>query len=221
MAQQPERDESGNGTVKPGDGHTLPSYRWWQLFSRSLFHLHLAGEGGAPETWSVDVRHGGDTNGEVHAQLYRGGVNQVRAKLPAAFAVPGGRIEVVVSGYGLKRCHYVTHDGSERQLVPDPASAEGRRARLERTHPALSRAVAVASLGVLAGAFLLGTPQIVEQLTHILPISENVGTFSSPLYLPAWANMVLLLGALVASTERALRLRYNWILDGGFFDGGD
>lgn len=207
--------------VKAGDGHTLPRYRWWQLFSRSLFHLHLAGEGSAPQTWSIDVRHGGDADGEVRARLYLDGVNQARSKLPAAFAVPGGTIEVVGSAFGLKRCHYVTYDGTERQLMPDPASAEGRRARLERTNPRLSRAIGTASVTVLAVALVLAVPQGIEQLTQLPPIAERIGTFPSPVHLPAWANTALLLATLVASTERALRLRYNRILDGGLFDGGD
>lgn len=207
--------------VKAGDGHTLPRYRWWQLFSRSLFHLHLAGEGSAPQTWSIDVRHGGDADGEVRARLYLDGVNQARSKLPAAFAVPGGTIEVVGSAFGLKRCHYVTYDGTERQLMPDPASAEGRRARLERTYPRLSRAIGIASVTVLAVALVLAVPQGIEQLTQLPPIAERIGTFPSPVHLPAWANTALLLATLVASTERALRLRYNRILDGGLFDGGD
>lgn len=207
--------------VKAGDGHTLPRYRWWQLFSRSLFHLHLVGEGGAPQIWSIDVRHGGDSDGEVRARLYLDGVNRARSKLPAAFPVPGGTIEVVASGFGLRRCHYVTRDGSERQLVPDPASAEGRRARLERTNPGLSRAVGAASVTVLVVALVLAVPQVVEQVTQLPPIAERIGTFSSPFNLPAWANIALLLATLAASTERALRLRYNRILDGGFFDDGD
>src|SRR5690625_417892 len=83
--------------TKPGDGHALQRYRWWQLFSRSLFHLHLRSERGASETWSVEVRHGGDSNGEVYAQLYRDGLNHARSKLPATCAIPGGTIEVVAS----------------------------------------------------------------------------------------------------------------------------
>jgi hypothetical protein len=30
-----------------------------------------------------------------------------------------------------------------------------------------------------------------------------------------WGNLVLGFGTVAASTERALRLRYNWLLDGG------
>lgn len=207
--------------VEPGDGHPLQRFRWWQMFSRSLFHLRLGSESGAPETWSVDVRHGGDSNGEVYAQLYRDGVSHARSKLPAAFPVPGGTIEVAASGFGLRRCHYVAHDGTERQLVPDPASAEGRRARLERRQPALSRGLGLVSVTVLLVGLVLGVPQLVEELTRIPPVADAIGTFASPFHLPAWANISLVLATLVASTERALRLRYNWLLDGGIFDGTD
>lgn len=207
--------------VMPGDNHALPSYRWWQLFSRSLFHLHLSGDASTPETWSVDVRHGGDSNGEVYAKLYRDGVNVARSKLPAAFPVPGGTIEVAAGSYGLKRCQYVALDGTQRQLVPDRASAEGRRAHLARTRPALSHAIGITSVVVLLVALVVGVPQIIEQITVIPIVAERIGTFISPIRLSTWANIFLLFATVAASTERALRLRYNWILDGGIFDGGD
>lgn len=205
--------------VQPGDGHPLQRFRWWQPFSRSLFHLRLTGEDGQWHTWSVDVRHGGDSNGEVRAQLYCDGQHHARSKLPAAFPLPGGTVEVVASGYGLKRCHYVSHDGAERQLMPDSASAEGRRARLEREHPALGRAIGCVSVAVLVVALILGFPQIVQQISQIPPIADNFGSFTSPIRLPAWFNVTLLVATLVASTERALRLRNHWLLDGGLFDG--
>ena len=170
--------------VQPGDGHPLKRYRWWQLFSRSLFHLRLDGIAGAEEVWSVDVRPGGDSNGEVWAKLYLNGYNHARSKLPAAFAVSGGTIEVAISGYGIKRCHYVTDDGTPRMLAPDPGSAEGRRARLDRAHPVLSRTIAAVSVLVLIIALVLGVPQIIEDITRIPPVADTVGTFVSPFHLP-------------------------------------
>ncbi|NOV95516.1 hypothetical protein [Isoptericola halotolerans] len=205
--------------VKPGAGHPLPRFRWWQPFSRALLHLHLDGEGGQLHTWSVDVKLWGDSNGEVLAHLYRDGHHHASSKLPAAFPVPGGTVEVAASGYGLRRCHYVADDGTERQLVPDPASAEGRRARLERDHPAADQALGAVSLAVLLVALVLGLPQIAEEITRIPPVAEHVGTFTSPIQLPAWLNVGLFMAALLASTERALRLRYHWLLDGGLFEG--
>ncbi len=208
--------------VKPGDGHPLRRFRWWQLFFRSVYHLTLRDEDGRTRTWSIDVRHGGDSDdGEVRARLYRDGINQAVSKLPAAFPVPGGIVEVIASGYGLKRCHFIADDGRERQLSPDRASAEGRRAQLDREHPAASRAIGATSVIVLVVGLVLGVPQIIEQITHIPWVAENIGVFTSPIHLPAWLNIALLVGTLAASTERALRLRYNWLLDGGLFEGDD
>ncbi|GAB2621096.1 hypothetical protein [Pseudactinotalea suaedae] len=207
--------------VKPGDGHPLPRFRWWQPLSRALFHLSLTGADGEPETWSVDVRLWGDDNGDVFAELYRNGAHHARSKVPAELPVTGGTVQVATSSYGLRRCHYVTESGQERQLVPDPASAEGRRARLERDRPGLSRAIGALTWTVLAVALVLGIPQIVEQITQIPPVAENVGTFTSPVHLPGWLNIGLGVAAAVASTERALRLRYHWLLDGGLFEGDE
>lgn len=208
--------------VKPGDGHALARFRWWQPLSRALFHLDLAddSDGDGPQRWSVDVRLWGDgDDGEVRARLYADGTHRATSKLPAEFPVPGGTIQVVASSYGLRRCHYVTGAGLERQLVPDRASAEGRRARLERRNPGLSRTLATISVAILLVALLLGLPQIAQEITQIPPIAERIGTFTSPIQLPSWLNVGLVVATLVASTERALRLRYHWLLDGGAFDG--
>jgi hypothetical protein len=206
--------------VKPGDGHALQRFRWWQPLSRALFHLRVAGPEGRPETWSVDVRLWGDSDdGEVRSRLYLDGAHQATSKLPAEFPVTGGTVQVETSGYGLRRCHYVTPDGRERQLVPDPASAEGRRARLDRERPGLSRGIGALTWVVLAVALVLGVPQLVEEVSQIPPVAERFGTFTSPVRLPGSLNVALLVATLLASTERALRLRYHWLLDGGLFDG--
>ena len=111
-----------------GSGAPLPPYRWWQMFSRSLFHLRVTGADGARRTYSVDVTHAGDEDGVVRARLYEDGFLHATSKVPAAFPVPGGTIEVAVSGFGLRRSHYVRADGWEQQLAPDPASGGQTRA---------------------------------------------------------------------------------------------
>ena len=55
--------------VKPGDGHALPRYRWWQPLTRTLFHLPLTAEDGTQQTWSVDVRLWGDDDGVVQEPI--------------------------------------------------------------------------------------------------------------------------------------------------------
>jgi hypothetical protein len=119
------------------------------------------------------------------------------------------------SAFGLKRCHYVTADGTEQRLQPDRVSAEGRRAHLDRAHPALSRGISVLSTIVLLASLAVLVMQLLEKLTQPAPIAVHIGTFTSPVTLPAWLNIAIGVAAALASTERALRLRYNWLLDGG------
>ncbi|GMA32344.1 hypothetical protein [Litorihabitans aurantiacus] len=205
--------------VKPGDGHALQRYRWWQPFSRSLLHLDLREDDGSTHRWSVDVRLWGDRNGEMRADLFRDGRHHATSRTPARFPVPGGDIEVVLSSFGLRRCHYVdATTGLARQLTPDAASAEGRRARLQRRSPGLSTAIGAGSVVILLVALVLGLPQLAETITSIPPVAERVGEFTSPIDLPGWFNTGLVVAAALASTERALRLRYHWLLDGGGFD---
>ncbi|GAA1294691.1 hypothetical protein GCM10009609_75100 [Pseudonocardia aurantiaca] len=106
-------------------------------------------------------------------------------------------------------------DGAERQLAPDPKSAEGRRARLERDHPSVSRLIGFVSVVMVIVGVGLNVLQLIDPISRIPPIAENFGVFESPIYLPLWLNITLGLGAGLASTERALRLRYHWLLDAG------
>lgn len=140
------------GRVEPGDGRALQPLRWWQLLSRSLFSLSLPGADGRRTVFTVDVRPMGDGNGVVRADLYLDGRHSASSRVPAAFPVDGGVIEVAATVFGLERCHYVTSDGVEQQLDPDPRSAAGRRLRLEHDHPALSRSIGSASVVLLDGA---------------------------------------------------------------------
>ncbi|ARX81480.1 hypothetical protein SMD44_00878 [Streptomyces alboflavus] len=202
--------------VRPGDGRPLRPFRWWQLLSRALFYLRLTHDDGRQVVYAIDVMHGRtDGSGVVHAHLYVDGRQHARSGLPAAFPVHGGTVEVSTSAFGLGRCHYVTTEGAEHPLVPDRDSAEGRRAYVDRAHPELSRWVGHVSSAVLVVALLLLASQLGEQLTRPEEIARHVGAFTSPVDLSAWGNVLVGLGATAASTERALRLRHHWLLDGG------
>ncbi|WP_399891558.1 hypothetical protein ACGH7X_31645 [Streptomyces sp. BBFR51] len=202
--------------VVPGDGRALKRFRLWQLFIRALFYLRLTADDGRQAVYAVDVRHWqNNSSGNVRAHLYLDGRHHAESRLPAFFPVPGGTVEVRMSAFGLKRCHYVTDDGTEHQLVPDRDSAEGRRAHFDRRHPVLSRTIGSLSSVVLLVALLVLASQLAEQLTRPEDIAQHVGSFTSPVDLPAWGNTAVGLATLIASTERALRLRYHWLLDGG------
>ena len=210
----PGRRRRAARRVRPGDGRPLRSFRWWQLLSRSLFSLSLPGADGRPTVYAVDVRTTGDENGVVRADLYRDGRHAASSRVPAAFPVDGGVIEVAATVFGLKRCHYVTPDGGEQQLVPDPRSAAGRRLRLQRDHPALSRWIDAASVVLLLGGLGVVVLELVDAVGRIPVVVDRFGGFTAPVQLPLWLTVTLGLGAVVASTERALRLRYHWLLDG-------
>jgi hypothetical protein len=198
--------------VHTGAGEPLRRFRWWQMFGRSLRTISLPAPDGTASTYTIDVRHAGDlTDGEIRARLYLNGSLHSYSKLPARFSVPGGHIDVAINGFGLRRCHYVRADGSEVQLAPDPASAEGRRAQLHRTHPGLSRLVGVVSTAFVVAGLCVTVPQIIETISRVPPIADSIGTFTSLVQLPLGANLLIGLAAVIGSTERALRMRSSWI----------
>lgn len=201
-----------NRRVRAGSGEPLRRYRWWQVLGRSLRSITLRSPDGSLATYAVDVRHAGDaSDGEVRARLYVDGAMRSYAKLPTRFEVPGGHIEVAITGFGLKRCHFVTADGTETPLTPDPASAEGRRARLHHRHPTLSAAIGILAAVLVLGGLAVEVPQIVEAISRIPPIADTVGIFTSPWQLPLSVNLAIGLAAVIGSTERALRMRSSWI----------
>ncbi|WCN05388.1 hypothetical protein [Streptomyces sp. M92] len=202
--------------VEPGNGRPLKPFRWWQTLTRALFHLRLTDDDGRRTVYTVDVRHQNQSEGHVRAHLYLDGRHHAESRVPAVFPVRGGTVEVRTSAFGLKRCHHVTAEGSAHRLVPDPASAEGRRARLDRAHPALGRCMGFLSSTVLVIGLVLLVLQLAEQITRSPKgVAQYVGTLTSPVDLPVWGNAVVGLATAAASTERARRLRYHWLLDGG------
>lgn len=197
---------------RPGDGRPLQPYRWWQALSRSLFAITLTDDGGSASTFAVDVHQWGDRDdGEVRARLHRDGALVAVSRLPARFAVPGGHIEVAATTYGLRRCHFVAADGSERQLAPHPRSGEGLRALLHQRHPAVSRLIGTLTSVVVVVGVCIAVPQLVETISRTELIADTVGTFTSPIRLSVGENIAVTIAVAVASVERALRLRSNWL----------
>ncbi len=200
--------------VRAATGQPLRPFRWWQAFRRSVLSITLERED-RPAVHTIEVRHGGDSNGVVRACLYLDGSRHLESRLPARFPVDGGHIEVRKGPVGLRRCHFVAHDGTIRRLEPDPRSAEGRRARFARQHPAGSALVGAISMVMLIIGVALGALQTAEPIAQVPAIAATLGTFRSPVHLPTWLNLTLGLGAVVGSIERALRMQYHWLLDSG------
>lgn len=200
--------------VRPGAGEPLPPFRWWQLFTRSLLTLTLRAPDGTVSTYAVDVRQAGDLDdGEVRARLYLDGSLLALSKLPARFSVPGGHIEVAVGSFGLRRCHYVRFDTSEVQLAPDPDSAEGRGAHLQRTRPGVSRLVGLVSTAFVVVGLGVTVPQLIDTISQIPPLADSIGSFESPVRVSLTINVPIAIAAVIGSTERALRMRSNWLDD--------
>lgn len=200
--------------IEPGDGRLVQRFRWWQLLGRSLFHLDIADSTGRCSEYSVDVRQWKtDENGYVKVFLYRNGLQHAVSRAPAVFPVEGGAIEVAASNFGLKRCHFVSDAGIERQMRPDVHSAEGRRARLDERRPQLSRLIGIVSIVALLVGVCLLLQQIAVPILRIPPIAEQIGPVEPLINLPLWLSISLGLVAALASTERALRMRYRWWLD--------
>lgn len=201
--------------VEEGDGRLLEPYRWWHLVrGRSLFFIAIEHAGGRVD-YALDVRQSGRLSGDFGmAYVYRNSRQQWKAELPARFPVRGGVIEVAYGGAGLKRAHYVTASGESTPLSAHPGSAIGRRLRFARTHPRTSTVIGAVSVIVLLLGVGLNALQVLEPVLQIPPIVETFGRFESPVHLPLWLNITVAVAAGFAAWERALRIRYNWLLDG-------
>ena len=186
------RRRSATRRIAAGDGRTLSPFRWWQMPIRALFRLRLDGRDGSSVVYAVDVRHWANLDpGRTRAHLYVDGTQRAVSTLPARFPVAGGSVHVAMSTFGIRRCHVVAADGSERELEPDPRSAEGRRARLGREHPTLSRSIGILSIVLLVVGIGLNLLQVAEPISQIPAIADAVGTF----------------------VERAFRMRSHPLLD--------
>jgi hypothetical protein len=204
------------GRIEAGTGRLLKPVRWWQLPFRALFLLPLTHPDGRRTVYAVDLPYRADTgSGKARAHLYRDGRHHAESKLPAAFPVEGGTIEVAISAFGIKRCRYVTAAGVRTPLIPDPRTAEGRRARMDRDHRVLSRSLGLLSVLVLLIGVGLNVLQLAEPISRIPAIAERIGPVEAPVHLPIWLSFALAVAAVLASTERAMRLQYGLLDQAG------
>ncbi|HIY24637.1 MAG TPA: hypothetical protein H9837_10105 [Candidatus Brachybacterium merdigallinarum] len=212
VGPEPLTPPEGDDAEQPGSRSALTDWlgSWDDWFGPSTSDAEASGaeEGAGSGTGSSSKR-----SQRPQAALYRDGVQVARANFPAVFPVPDGAIEVATGTYGLTRMHLVPEQGPARALRPHPRTMEGRRSRFGQRHPALSRLLGVVAVLVLLISLAVTVPQIVEQVTTLEPVAERVGTFTSPISLPAWANTSLLVIGALAAFERALTLRNHWLID--------
>ena len=203
--------------VQPGDGRPLKPFRIWQGLARSLFYAPLETPEGKQPLYAVDVNY---FDWEDKADLYLNGAHHAQSKLPAAFPVEGGTIEVASTMYGLKRMHYVDPTGKARVLKPDPASAEGMRARLATRAPLVSKLIAFLAVVILLTLLPLSLLQFAEIIAQTEWAQQYVDPFTAPIQLPDWATTPALVLSILAIMERALTLRNHWLIDmeTGWFD---
>lgn len=190
-------------TIKDGNGSRLRPMRGWHVLHRTVFGLEHAGH-----HYDVDVAFFDDD-----VRLYTDGLESARTDLPARFPVPGGRIEIAATIYGLKRVHLVLENGTTTQLRPAKGTAERWRADLARRRPVLSQWLARAAVVVLLVGVALVLPEIAERVTQIDAVAERLGTFTSPIELPGTLATGLTAAGVLAAIERALTLRSHWLVD--------
>lgn len=195
--------------IKEGDGHRIRPFRFWEIFSRTMFHINLMDEEGESRRYSVTVNFFGY---EEAVKLFKDGRHQATSEAPASFPVPGGYIEVGVSTAGLTRMHYVSGE-KEEVLSPNKGTAEYLRNRFGKRFPITSRVIGMIAVVILLISLVFGIPQLIEYVSHIEIIRDNIGTFTSPLQLPGPLNMTLLILAALAAMERALTLKNHWLID--------
>lgn len=206
----------GAKRTRAGDGRPIEPFRRWHLLSgRKLFSLSVIRADGSRVNYDVDVRLSGKQAGDFGMMhLYLDGRHHAESILPAAMPVEGGVIEIIQGSAGLQRARYLPDGGKARNLTPHPDTAIGRRLRFDREHPVVSRWVGAISVVLLVIGVGVSGLELLEPLSQIPPVAERFGHFESPLNLPLWLNVALGVGAGLAATERALRLKFNWLLDG-------
>ncbi|AOS64557.1 hypothetical protein [Actinoalloteichus hymeniacidonis] len=194
------------------DGRTLRPFRRREVLHRSVYSITHDGPNGLGHTWTVDIDMGQEDGG-WDAELYLDGIWQAKREMPAEFAIPGGRIEVNAGMYGVTRVHLVRDSGVEQRMKPARGTAEDLRFRLQRRNPTVSRWIGGAAIVVLLVNLVLVVPRAIELITSVPRIAELVGTFESPIVLPDWLSVGLLVAGILAAVERTLTLRHNAIID--------
>ncbi len=195
--------------IRRGDGSAQPRIRPYHALTRTLMLTTVREADGTHHEYGAHVDYFGDDE----AAIYRDGSQVAVVDLPATYPVPGGRLEIALSIFGLNRAHLVLDDGTTTVMRPARHTGEYWRARFAHRFPTASRLVAATAVVVLLAGVAVTVPQLLELVTSWDVLDGRLGSFTSPVDLPAWANTSLFVGGLVAGTERALTIRHHWLID--------
>ena len=196
--------------VKEGDGHTLKEYRLWNIFTRSLFHIEITNDQNEKTDYAISCKYFAE---EPKADLYRNGIHIAYSKLPAAFVVENGVIEIEKGGYGINRIRYDSDKEETFSVYPDKRSIRGLRMRLHKRFPKISSLIGMIAILILLTSIALSAPQLIEKITEIPWVSENIGTFKLPIAFSLQVNIWIWVAGAVAGVERTLMLRNHWLID--------
>ncbi|TDQ36590.1 hypothetical protein [Aureibacillus halotolerans] len=196
--------------VKEGDGHLLKDYRIWHMFTRSLFHIEITNSKNEKTKYAMNCKYFTE---EPQVDLYRNGKHVAFSKLPAAFPIENGILEIKNGGYGINRIHYVTDEEGAFSIYPDKRSIRGLRMRLHKQFPTISSLIEKLAVVILLTSIALSFPQLVEKLTEVPWVTENVGAFHSPFAFPLTVNLGIIGIGMLAGYERTLMLRSHWLID--------
>ncbi|WP_239741098.1 TetR/AcrR family transcriptional regulator [Mammaliicoccus sp. M-M45] len=196
--------------VKEGDGHNLKPYRLWNIFTHSLFHITIINEKNGEVNYALKSKY---FVGEPRVDLYNNGKHVAYSKLPAAFKLENGILEVRSGGSGINRIKYISNQEENFSVKPDKKSIRGMRLELHKHFPKVSGFISLVSILVIFVSFILSMPQILESLTQIPWIAENIGIFESPIHFSVAMNISIGIAVAIAASERAMMLRNHWLID--------
>ncbi|WP_339299005.1 hypothetical protein MKY92_02610 [Paenibacillus sp. FSL R5-0623] len=197
--------------VKAGDGHLLKKYRLWSIFTHSLFHIEVTNHSSG-NTTSYAIKSKYFTE-EPRVDLYRKNRHIAFSKLPAAFPVENGVIEIKNNSTGINGIHYIGAGEDTFTVSPDRRSIRGFRMWVHRRFPTLSAFIGMIAIIILLISIVLSIFQFVESISAIPWVSENVGAFESPIQLSFWTYFAIGIAAAIAGTERVLMLKNHWLID--------
>lgn len=200
----------GMKKVKAGDGHLLKNYRLWHIFTHSLFHITITSENNEKTYYALKSRYFAE---DSSVDLYLNRKHIAYSTLPATIPIKDGIIEVKSGGSGINSIQYITDKKATFSVSPDKRSIRGVRMWLHKSYPMVSSLMAGVAIVILLMSIALSLPQLIESISKIPWVAENIGTFQSPFKLSIWMNVAIGIAGAIAATERALMLRSHWLID--------